>query len=171
MRVSLLDQSGLLPAIIAMRLPKKSSSRSDTVIKNNKIVKLGCNDIALLTRLIRAGDEHAKAARGIIFYLDITAPRYWWQEMSTYRIGVECLSSESTMHIDAEGLTGKDLQKFKGNIKEGYKQRRILMMSAQALRRIYKQRYSHRLPEWRIFCKYVLSLNLNFHNLIFGSGY
>lgn len=55
-------------------------------------------DISLLTKLVKAGDEHAKVLRGVIVYAKITAPRLFWQEFDTYRIGVEKLSSGSTMH-------------------------------------------------------------------------
>ena len=37
------------------------------------------------------GDEHGKVVRGIMAYAEIDAPRYWWQEMDTYRIGTDRL--------------------------------------------------------------------------------
>jgi hypothetical protein len=114
-------------------------------------------DHALAVRLAKAGDEHAKALRGLIVYAEINAPRYWWAEMDTYRIGAEPLGSESTMH-DRPDLAGADLVKYKESLTEGTMQRRIWMISYQTLRRMYKQRRAHRLPEWRTFCRWIESL-------------
>lgn len=171
MKIELLEIAGLSPVLKALRLPLKSSDKSDSLFEKNggSVVIAGNKDIQLLKKLIKAGDEHAKVVRGYVFYMDITAPRYWWQEMDTYRVGVEHLSSESTMHTSAKNLTGIELQKHKANIKEGLEQRRIIMFSAQALKRIYNQRLNHRLPEWKQFCKFISEINsLDFmtHGLI-----
>lgn len=48
-------------------------------------------------RLQKAGPEHCKHLRMIMVWAEITAPRYWWTEASTYRFGVETVSC-STMH-------------------------------------------------------------------------
>lgn len=92
-----LEIAGLYPAMCALRLPYSQEPRStkDHIDKT---------DIQLASKLVKSGDEHAKAVRGITAYLRITAPRYWWQEFVTYRIGCECLSSESTMHTIARGV-------------------------------------------------------------------
>lgn len=54
-------------------------------------------DLRLSSTLKEKGDDHAKVLRMIGAGLTIKAPRYWWVEMDTYRIGVEKVS-ESTMH-------------------------------------------------------------------------
>ena len=57
---------------------------------------------------IYANGSHGKFLESIQVWLDITAPRYWYQEFSTYRIGVSC-NSESTMHtIMKKKLTQDD---------------------------------------------------------------
>jgi len=57
---------------------------------------------------IYANGSHGKFLESIQVWLDITAPRYWYQEFSTYRIGVSC-NSESTMHtIMKKELTQDD---------------------------------------------------------------
>ena len=57
---------------------------------------------------IYANGSHGKFLESISVWLDITAPRYWWQEFSTYRIGTSC-NSESTMHtIFKRELTQED---------------------------------------------------------------
>lgn len=53
---------------------------------------------------------HNKFLETITLALDITAPRYWWQEFDTYRAGVT-KQSESTMHtIMARDLTSDDFE-------------------------------------------------------------
>ena len=43
-------------------------------------------------------------------WVDVTAPRYWWQEMDTYTIGVT-KQSASTMHTITKGyLTQEDFE-------------------------------------------------------------
>lgn len=58
---------------------------------------IGPNDLDLALRLIRGGTEHRKFLRQIFICVDITAPRYWWQEFDTYKIGTTA-NSCSTMH-------------------------------------------------------------------------
>lgn len=107
---------------------------------------------------MKAGDEHAKVMRGLIVWVEIKAPIYWWREMETYRFGRERLSCESTMHVDCKGLVGEELQKAKAEIPMGKEQRAVDMFSYQCLRRIYKQRRHHRLPEWHVFCDFIETL-------------
>lgn len=104
MKVELLNVCGIQTALVAMRLPFKVMTKSD-VVSVNSYFPVDRKDIELASSLVKAGDEHAKAMRGIIAYLAITAPRYFWQEMATYKIGCECLSSTSTMHTLAKGVT------------------------------------------------------------------
>ena len=58
---------------------------------------LGNNDLKLMKQLSKAGNDHGKFLRMINVTLDITAPRFWWTEFDTYRVGVE-KNSCSTMH-------------------------------------------------------------------------
>jgi hypothetical protein len=127
-------------------------------------------DLKLLSTLIRRGDEHAKAIRGLIVYAEINAPRFLWQELDTYRIGTERLGSESTMHIQGKGLTTEELVEMKSNLTEGTMQRRIQYFSYQTLRRIYHQRKNHRLPHWHKFCEWCESLPFSNEFLISKSN-
>lgn len=58
---------------------------------------IGYNDLDLMRRLIRAGSSHRKFLRQIFVSVDITAPRYWWAEFGTYKVGTTA-NSCSTMH-------------------------------------------------------------------------
>jgi hypothetical protein len=112
-------------------------------------------DQALLAKLQKAGDEHAKSLRGHLFYILLEAPRYMWPEMDTYTIGVQSLGSTSTMHREAKQFSGADLVEFKENLTEGTLQCRMKIFSEPALLRIVHQRKSHRLPDWHEFCDFV----------------
>lgn len=173
MKIETIEIFGFVSAIRAVRLPFKGTNITDskfvireTISKYSNIhfdgysLDIGSKDLVLLQKLIKNGDEHAKVIRGINVTCSITAPRYLWSELDTYRVGTERLSSESTMHCEAKGLSGVELQKFKSKIEEGLDQERIQMFSYQTLRRIYFQRKSHRLPEWRIFCNWIKTLPL-----------
>ena len=105
MEIKLLEVAGVIPVYKALHLPFGKGMSSDRD-----------KDNALITKLIHAGPEHAKVTRGIIYWLEIKAPIYWWREMETYRIGRERLSCESTMHIDCKGLNGEELQRAKAKM-------------------------------------------------------
>lgn len=64
---------------------------------NNSHYILGPNDHKLALQLAKAGSDHGKYLRSIIFSCDITAPMYWWKEMDTYKVGT-VRNSCSTMH-------------------------------------------------------------------------
>ena len=69
---------------------------------------IGYNDLDLMRRLIRAGSSHRKFLRQIFVSVDITAPRYWWIEADTYKVGTTS-NSCSTMHkIAAKEFTLDD---------------------------------------------------------------
>lgn len=171
MTVKTIEIAGFSSALQALRLPfgKECRSECDFYGTINEDYELPCfqsetkcfideKDLHLMSVLIKRGDEHAKIVRGIMVYAEINAPRFWWQEMDTYRIGTDRLSSESTMHIQGKGLSTEELVKMKSELTEGTMQKRIQAFSYQALRRIYIQRRSHRLPHWHKFCEWIEGL-------------
>lgn len=169
--VSTIEIVGMASVLRALRLPFGKEMRSECNIGHvinedaqTPLFHYGANckidekDLKLMSTLIKRGDEHAKAIRGLIAYAEINAPRYFWQEMDTYKIGAERLSSESTMHIQGKGLTTEELVKMKDELKEGTMQKRVQYFSYQTLRRIYVQRRNHRLPHWHVFCDWIEQL-------------
>ena len=169
MRISIktLEIAGFAAAFQALRLPFGKECRSQVFtdgrctedeIRTSTSVFIEPKDLHLMSVLTKRGDEHAKVVRGIMVYAEIDAPRYWWQEMDTYRIGTDRLSSESTMHIQGKGMSEEELIAMKEALPEGTMQKRVQMFSYQTLRRIYFQRRGHRLPHWREFCKWVETL-------------
>lgn len=170
-KVRLLEIAGFVSALQALRLPYGKEMRSQTDFNHREYSAQGSlymemgssiqfdpKDLSLMQTLVLNGDEHAKVIRGIIAYMEITAPRFWWVEMDTYRVGAERLSSESTMHIQGKGLSTDELVKMKSELQEGTMQKRAEYFSYQTLRRIYFQRCNHRLPHWHQFCSFIESL-------------
>ena len=138
MKIETLEISGVRSALEALRLPYGLECRSKTLFnlgycapklddfceENDEMLSLYSesvikpNDLILLSTLVKRGPEHAKCIRGINVYAKITAPRLFWQEFDTYRIGVEKLNSTSTMHtISKRPLTINDFDVSK-EIKE-----------------------------------------------------
>ena len=69
---------------------------------------VGKQDLQLMKKLIRGGTDHSKFMRMINVVVDITAPRYWWTEFDTYKVGT-VRNSCSTMHkIHAKEFTLDD---------------------------------------------------------------
>lgn len=125
---------------------------------------------------------HNKFLESMYMWLDITAPRYWWQEADTYRVGCS-KQSQSTMHTLVRDLkdghiywqkhftiepceevkklllryaAADDIASVKAVLPEGFMQRRIWCLNYKTLRNILMQRSEHRLKEWKVFCKEVL---------------
>lgn len=110
---------GFEHAIRGMRNPMNSWDKSDShfhyndclscvhtnenCVKEHKICgdivcfNIGENDLDLMQRLYKAGNEHRKFLRQIFVSMDITAPLYWWSEFDTYKVGI-VVNSCSKMH-------------------------------------------------------------------------
>lgn len=125
------------------------------------------------------GAGHNKFLRQICLWIDIEAPRSFWSEFDTYKIGTVA-NSESTMHKLAkrpplyedfeEGTTKQtmdcfiaqweilknDITSLKENLPEGYLQRRMVTMNYEVLRNIIEQRTNHRYKRWGSFIEQVI---------------
>lgn len=128
-------------------------------------------------KLLPKGGSHIKFLESVAVWLDVTAPRYWWQQFDTYRVGMT-KQSESTMHtlmnrplsqqdfeikipdtvLNAlnELIEAGDFRKSKAVLPESFLQRREVCTNYRELRHIIGQRYDHRLPEWQFFVGEVL---------------
>lgn len=96
-----LDVQGFDSAMRGMRNPLKSYDRADSKwiyddYSDERFI-IGHNDYKLAKGLWKCGTEHRKWMRQVIVWVEITAPRYWWSEFDTYKIGTSA-NSESTMH-------------------------------------------------------------------------
>lgn len=105
MIINTLEVAGIGPAIHAMRNPFDSWAKSDSAHD-----EVGMVDKGLSNRLALAGPAHAKHLRMIQVWAEVWAPRYWWTEFDTNRMGVEKVSC-STMHtLTARPLTAGDFE-------------------------------------------------------------
>ena len=95
---------GFEEAIRGARNAFDSWDKSDSYNTSTEFI-VGPRDMNLLKTLIKAGDDHGKAARFLIVTADIEAPLYWWKEYDTYKVGTVA-DSCSTMHrIHAKEFT------------------------------------------------------------------
>lgn len=158
MKVHIISEHGYEEAILGLSL---SYGINDTRAKEVAVT------------LAPKASGHNKFLESICVWLDIQAPRYWWQEFDTYRVGMT-KQSESTMHTilkrkldfnDFEGgsidptilseintmIYHKEFTDVKNNLPEGFLQRRIVTTNYKTLRNIYSQRLTHHLPQWQQF--------------------
>ncbi len=179
MKVSIVDYHGLSIALETIRLSFNSKRKTNNIIWDNfQEAWVYKNDVDLAKNLILSGDSHAKALRMVQVWLDIQAPRYWWAEFDTYKIGVTEMS-ESTTHtilsrpLDSSDFEGgmvseileylndhiirKDFMAIKATLPESFLQRRIVNINYQTLRHIYFDRRNHKLPEWQYFIENAIS--------------
>jgi len=139
MKIELLETGGWYTVFKNLRQSYKLDSRSiykydfTKIVKNangelgldiNTSIGIHPNDLTLLSILVKKGDSHSKIIRGLQTYVEITAPRYFWQEWITYVIGVleinptidwVSLNSESTIHIIKKGVTNKNFCNYTMN--------------------------------------------------------
>ena len=97
-------------AIRGMRNPMNSWDKSDSLfhcmVDDDRAEDfIGENDLKLMKNLSKAGTDHSKYLRMINVTVDILAPRYWWTEYDTYKVGTVA-NSCSTMHR----LTSKPIE-------------------------------------------------------------
>ena len=111
LKIEKTDVYGWESAIRGMRNPLNSWSNSDSEFQPcafGNPAKIGQNDLALMKKLAKAGNDHGKFLRMITVTCDITAPLYWWKEYDTYKVGTVA-NSCSTMHkIHAKEFTLDD---------------------------------------------------------------
>lgn len=82
MKTTVLSESGYEESMLGISLSWASSVERAKQIAPNLAHKQG---------------GHNKFLESIILWLDVVAPRYWWQEADTYRVG-STKQSASTMH-------------------------------------------------------------------------
>ena len=115
---------------------------------------------------------HNKFLESITVWLDVTAPRYWWQQFDTYRVGMTKQSGSTIHTLLRRSLTqedfeepifqdtldylnylieNKDFTRIKNELPEGFLQRRVVKMNYKNIRHIIRQRITHKLPQWSTF--------------------
>ncbi len=90
--VKKVQEAGYKPALIGLGHNKKQSPEKMSVVAE---------------RLADKDYGHNKFLESIIIWLDVRAPRYFWQEADTFRLSTK--QSESTMHTLTGELLGIDI--------------------------------------------------------------
>lgn len=146
MHIENIEVVGIEHAIRAMRNPLDSWGRSDSgyVDRVNgtsfNVFEVGGKDKELSQRLTKSGSEHCKHLRFATVYMDIVAPRFFWQEFDTYK-HVEKVSC-STMHtIHKRELEQEDFEEpiLEGTLEElNWIVRRLQFLRGENLTEEYK---------------------------------
>ena len=176
MKVDIIEEAGHEWALYGMALSYKDRKQNPEDWWPSQRAK------AEKRAVILAGKDggHNKFLESICVWLDIEAPRAWWSEMDTYRVGTT-KQSESTMHTlskrpperddfeegtDDYQIQGfivlweqvkSDIHRLKMNLPEGFLQRRVICTNYKVLRNIIGQREGHRLKLWQTFIDEVLA--------------
>ena len=151
------------------------------------------------TKLAKAplNSGHVSFAKGIVVNMDITFTNKAWIEMQRYHF-IDIITGMSTMHriskFDLDSAFNqytdpviisrlKELQEVyletkdkEDYLKSLYSTPSVLEMTGRVttnylqLMNIYSQRRTHRLPEWRIFCKELLEKLPLFYEFLEANG-
>ena len=111
MEVNIIEITGKTTALLGLGLSYGITSDLDILDFNhytNASIYVKCLNIA--NNLAHKQGGHNKFLESITISLDIKAPRYWWSEFDTYRVGIT-KQSESTIHtLTKRELTQKDFE-------------------------------------------------------------
>lgn len=141
------------------------------------------------------GEGHDQWLTGVIVQFDVTGSLKWWTEAQRYHF-LDFVSSQSTMHritkfdigsqcneyVRPEAIalleeqvahynadpTPENYLRVLYNIPTGFQLTAGMTTNYRQLKTIYKQRKTHRLREWKDFCKWIESLPQS--ELITGEG-
>lgn len=179
------DTEEMRRALIRMGYPMQTDINQHMELDDREIADF----LPVATRLGKApiGLGHDKFLRQIPVSFDVLAPRYWWAQFDTYGI-FTVKNSQSTMHrikkinydacaeeyVDARILsifkeivndyiqnpTAENLLRAKANLPEGICLVAGITTNYAQLKTIYHQRWNHRLPHWKQFCRWIEELPL-----------
>lgn len=173
MKIENVEIMGLESSIKASKYPMVVDTYSCTDEITNRQISLAQSG---------KGEGHDQFLTGIRVNFDLTFTNKAWVELERYRF-IEFVSSQSTMHriskfdlrkqyneyVDSRIVDIMEELKDKYNQTQdkedylrllysnpcGFELTARLTTNYRALKTAYSQRKSHRLPEWREFCKWV----------------
>ena len=180
MKTVIINEAGVEEALYGLGLSYGLTSNMsyNNFINNTELFNKVYN---ISKRLYNKDGGHNKFLESIHVWIRIKAPRFFFSEADTYRISTK--QSESTMHTlsksDLDQINFEyDIPSFylehinklvkqvrenkinidilKNDLPEGFLQTRIWNMSYKELRNVIAQRRKHKLPQWRMFCDYML---------------
>jgi len=171
---------GLANAMVTSGYPMAVAMKDSTLTEDDRkrAVKLGTTG---------TGEGHDNFLNGVVVQFDLTFSNKAWVELQRYHF-IDFISSQSTMHRIARFDLDKQYNRYvdprviavMNELKDKYNDSkdkedylRLLysnpagfMLTAgmttnyRQLKTMYKQRKSHRLPEWREFCAWLEGLPL-----------
>lgn len=146
-------------AIRGMRNSFNSWDKSDSKYNpQTGKYEVGHADVELMDRLSRSGPSHAKFLRYITVQFDVTAPRYWWAEMDTYKVGT-VRNSCSTMHkVQAKEFVRDDFSCEHLN-EESLKALDVLISTINAARDRFNNEGKNKDDWWQMIQLLPASLN------------
>ena len=178
MEIHLMRMEGLQEALFGIGLSYGITSgiADANLVPEEKLERLK----KIASKLCKAGAGEDKFLRQVVCWWDVRAPRYWWAEADTFKVGTVA-QSESTMHtIMRHPLTNADFEapvpyavrnsldrmwreyrdtndpklffELKNSLPEGFLQRRIWTLNLANMKNIHRQRRNHRLPQWHQVC-------------------
>lgn len=171
MKVDVLKVDGIKEALLGMGLSYGLTSDKNIIDMEDE--KMAGRLKKICEKCARRGNGEDKFLRMIQIWADVTAPRFWWAEFDTYKVGTVALS-ESTMHtLGKRPLAQEDfewgmpielidglntyvcancsIETKKKLLPEGFLQRRIVNFSYAVFANMIRQRRNHRLPQWHYF--------------------
>ena len=176
MKVDVLKIDGIEEALLGMGL--SYGLTSDKKIRCLKDPKWAARLTKICVKCAQRGNGEDKFLRMIQIWADITAPRFWWAECDTYKVGTVALS-ESTMHTLGKRLLAQEdfegglpivlldllnartctpcytIEAKKELLPESFLQRRIVNFNYAVFASMIRQRRNHRLPQWHYFLNKV----------------
>jgi len=176
MRIENLKVYDLEESIKASKYPMSTDNDKLNSDITSTVISLGSSN---------KGEGHDQFLTGIRVAFDLTCSNKMWVEAERYRF-LEFVSSQSTMHriskfdldeqyneyVDPRIISIMNILKDKYNQTQnkddylkllysnpsGFELTARLTTNYRALKTIYAQRNNHRLPEWREFCEWILTL-------------
>lgn len=181
MDVIIIQEAGYHEALQGLGLSFKTPGEGFTEERLTRLKE------SVAPRLAPMGMGHNKFLESMQVWLSIKAPRYWWAEFDTYRVGTT-KQSESTMHtMTRRELVQEDFEEpvwpplldwlnrqirkktdfriLKNNLPEGFLQERIVSTNYMVLRNMILQRQNHKLPQWHLFIR-ALAAGLKYPELL-----
>jgi hypothetical protein len=126
MKIENVEVYGFRRALHGMRNPQDSWADSDSVYWKRDYPELfssssgdifaperphlGPKDLDLARKLIMRGSEHCKFLREIVVWMDITIPRYVWQELDTYKVATVRNSCSTMNKLGSRDLEQSDFE-------------------------------------------------------------
>ena len=185
MNIENVEMMGLESAVIASKYPMKTDINECNSEITQTVRALGASD---------KGEGHDQWLTGINISFDLTFTNKAWIELERYRF-IFFVSSQSTMHRiskfdlrsqyneyvddriidvmeelkDTYNTTkdSKDYLRLLYSNPSGFNLTARLTTNYRSLKTVYSQRRTHKLPEWREFCKWVEGLPY-FRELVLG---